>query len=318
MMTDWPQHALEGVVDPAVGQVDDGLHDVVDLGRIQRVGRPELPGELELRRIGVDGDDALGTRYGGALDDGEADATHAEDRDARTRLDLRGIEHRADAGRDRAAEQAHLVQRCVRADPGQGDLGQDGVLGERRRSHVVVDAASPVRDPARSIGHEPLALLLAQGDAQVRLAGEAEPALAAFGRVQGDDVVTRLHGGDSCAHLLHHAGSLVSENRREEALRVLAAQGVGIRVAHARGGEAHQHLAALRALEVDLVHDERLRRLERDRCLHLHIRSSLVPGTGNRSARGTPGATARLPAGQLASQYNHDRRLGVIVPTSWS
>ena len=53
-------------------------------------------------------------------------------------LDLGGVEHRADPRRDAAAEQADLVERRVRADLRERDLGHDRVLREGRRAHVVV------------------------------------------------------------------------------------------------------------------------------------------------------------------------------------
>lgn len=48
-------------------------------------------------------------------------------------------------------------------------------------------------------------------------------------------MVTWLELGHSFADALHHAGSLVAQNHRENALGVGAAQGVGVGVADSRG-----------------------------------------------------------------------------------
>ncbi len=47
------------------------------------------------------------------------------------------IQHGADPGGDAAAEQAHLFERRLFADPGQRDFREHGVFAERRRTHVV-------------------------------------------------------------------------------------------------------------------------------------------------------------------------------------
>ena len=74
---------------------------------------PNWRRQLELVRVDVDRDDALGLGHDGALDHATADAAEAEDRHGGAGFDLGGVEHRADAGGDAAAEQADLVQRRV-------------------------------------------------------------------------------------------------------------------------------------------------------------------------------------------------------------
>ena len=69
-----------------------------------------------------------------ALDDVEPDAAEAEDHDIRARPDLGGIDHRADAGGDAAADVADLVERRVLADLGERDLRQHGVSSRRSSS----------------------------------------------------------------------------------------------------------------------------------------------------------------------------------------
>ena len=54
-------------------------------------------------------------------------------------LDLRRVDHGADAGRHAAADVADLVERRVLADLRERDLRQHRVVRERRAAHVVVD-----------------------------------------------------------------------------------------------------------------------------------------------------------------------------------
>ena len=71
-------------------------------------------------------------------------------------------------------------------------------------------------------------------------------------------MVARRHAGDALAHLYHDARALVAQHRREQALRVIAGQGVGVGMAHAGVGDAHQHLARARRRDIDLYHLQRL------------------------------------------------------------
>jgi hypothetical protein len=97
-------------------------------------------------------------------------------------------------------------------------------------------------------------------------------ALAALGREQGDDVVAGRHALDVLAGRLHDAGALVAEDRGRVAGRVGAARGVEVGVAHAAGGEPNEHLAGLRAVELDVLDDERLRELLQDGRANAHGR----------------------------------------------
>src|SRR5690606_35770932 len=125
---------------------------------------------------------------------------------------LRGVDHRADAGGDAAADVAARVGRRVLPDPGDRDLGEDGEVREGVAADVMEDRLALVAEPAGAVGHHPLALGGADRGAQVGLAGEAAFALAAFGRVERDDVIARLHAGDPGAGLAHDSGALVAED----------------------------------------------------------------------------------------------------------
>ena len=253
--------ALERVVDAAIGQVDDDVLDrVVVVGRVDEVRGAERAREVELGRVDVDGDDPAGLGHHRALDHGQADAAEAEHGHAGPGLDLRGVEHRADAGGDAAAEQADLVERRRRVHLGGGDLGDDRVLRERRRAHVVVERLAAGGEPGAAVGHHAPALGDADSLAQVRLARHAELALAALRRVERDDVVAGRDGRYAGADILDDRAALVAEDGREHPLGVGAGQRVGVRVADAGGDVSDEDFALLRPFDVDLFDLEWLAR----------------------------------------------------------
>ena len=86
-------------------------------------------------------------------------------------------------------------------------------------------------------------------------------------------MVAHLHRGHPRAHLADNAGTLVTEDRGENAFAVEAVQRVGVGVANPRRLDLHQHLAGLRTLQIKLHNLKRLLRLKRDggACLHLAL-----------------------------------------------
>src|SRR5690606_18370254 len=105
---------------------------------------------------------------------------------------------------------------------------------------------------------------------QVDLSALAEQALAALGGVERDHVVARLHAGHSLADLDHDPRALVAQYRGEHALRILARKRERIGMAQRGMGDLHQHLALLRAFEVELDDLQRLSGFESDGGTGLH------------------------------------------------
>src|SRR3989441_654797 len=215
--------AFEAVVGAALGQVHQ-VRDQVLAGffRVDEMGHAELLGERLARRIEIHTDDHVCARHPRALHDVEPDAAEAEYHHVRPRLDLGGVDHRADAGGHAAADVAHLVERGVLADLGQRDLGHHGVVGKSRGAHVVEQFFAAEREAAAAIGHHALPLGGTDRLAQIGLAAQAVFALPALRGVEGNDVIAVFHAADAGPHIDHHACALVAENRREQAFGVRA------------------------------------------------------------------------------------------------
>ena len=115
----------------------------------------------------------------------------------------------------------------------------------------MVDHLAALRDTATAVGHEPAALRLADGGAQVGLAAEAGGAAAALGDVAGNDMVADGHARHAGAHLDDDTGALVAEDRGKQAFRVVARQGKGIGVADAGGLDLDEGLACTWPFQID-------------------------------------------------------------------
>ena len=122
-------------------------------------------------------------------------------------LDPRGVQHRADARGDAAADQGGAVERHVVVDLHERVLVHEHLLGVGGEVGELVDGLALPRELGRiRLGaHRP-------GLAEVRLAGEAVVAVPAEHRQTGDDVVARLELADLEADLLDDAGGLVAED----------------------------------------------------------------------------------------------------------
>lgn len=189
----------------------------------------------------------------------QADRSQPEHCCGAASLEAGGVEDGAVAGGHAAAQQAHLLQGCGGRHHRQRNLGQHGELREGAAAHEVVQRlpSAHALEARRAVRHHALALRRPDGAAQVRALGArcaAVDALAALRRVHGDDVVARLHSGDSLAHTLYDAAALVAQDAREETLAVETAVSVQIRMAHRRVSDAHANLPSLGRLNLNLLH----------------------------------------------------------------
>src|SRR5262245_28870632 len=266
--------AFEREIHPAAGEVDDRFDDICDLAWIDEVGHAELLGERSFRRVEIYPDDFVRADEPRALNDVEPDATESEHGNVRARLHLRGVDHCAEAGGDAAADVAHLVERCVAANLRNRNFGQHGVVGERRRTHVVVQLLAFDREAARAVGHDSATLRLTNRLTQVRFAGQAELALPAFGCVQRNHVVAdlqRLHTG---AGFYDDTGPFVTQHSWEEAFGIGARQREFIGVTHAGRFDLDHHLPFLGTVELNGFDRQWLAGFERNGCTYVHVFSS--------------------------------------------
>ncbi len=199
------------------------------------MGHAELLGQRLAPGVDVDPDDLVGAGEPRALDHVEADAAEPEHHHVGAGFDLRRVDDRADAGGDAAADVADLVEGRVLADLGHGDFRQHRVVGEGRAAHVVVDAVAIDGEAAGAVGHHALALRGADRRAQVGLPRCAGFALAAFGRVERNDVIALLDRLHAWADIDHHAGAFVAEDHGKQPFGVGAGTGEFVRMADAGG-----------------------------------------------------------------------------------
>ena len=202
--------------------------------------------------VDVDADDHVGAGKPQSLDHVEADAAQPEHDAFGAGLHLGGVEDRADAGGDAAADVADLVERSVLADLGDRDLRQHGEIRERGSAHVVVQLLAVEREARGAVRHDALALRGADGRAQIGLAREARGALPAFGRVERNDVIALLHAGHARPDIDDDAGALMAQDGGEQPFGVGAGERELVGVADAGGLDLDQHLPGLRPVEVDL------------------------------------------------------------------
>ncbi len=135
----------------------------------------------------------------------------------------------------------------------------------------MVDRLALVAEAAGAVGHHALALGSADRGTEVGFLAEAAFALAAFRRVERNDVISRLHRDHAGAHLADDAGALMAQDRWKKSFAVQAVERVGIGVADARRLDFDEDLAGFRALEIDLDDFKRLLCLESDSGARLHF-----------------------------------------------
>ena len=238
--------AAEGVerhVYTAAGQLHDRLHGV-RLARVDNVGGAEPVGELQLMVVDVDRDDPAGVQQPGALDHVEPDAAAPEHGDRHAGCRGWVVDHRAHAGRDRAADQrrhlgGHAVgNRIARL------LRRDHRLSEHAELGHLVDVVVTVVQPDRAVELPPARRHV--GVADVGIPRAAGPAVSAVGDEGHDAPVAGLYRRHAGADLHDRAGSLVSQHRRQRERRARAGDDVVVAGAYPRGARLDADFARLR------------------------------------------------------------------------
>jgi len=113
------------------------------------------------------------------------------------------------------------------------------------------DRLALASEAAGSVRHESFSLCGTDDRAQVGLPALAELAFSALWRVQRDDVITDVDGGNSLADRLDYTGSLVSKDDGEDSLRILSTESVRVSVTNTSSVEFDSDLSLLRGRDFD-------------------------------------------------------------------
>src|SRR5699024_4563990 len=172
---------------------------------VDDIGGSEVLGPIELLLVDVQGDDRSGPGQGRTGDRGAADSAAADDGHGLAAGDLTGVDGRADAGHDTAAEQPD--------DSGIGfadlralSLGDEGLLGE--------GADAQRRFEFGAVGQGHLLRSIVGVEAVPGLTALAGAAVTADGPPVEDDEVADLDARDAFADLGDGAGGFMAEQER--------------------------------------------------------------------------------------------------------
>ena len=247
---------IEGIIRATPGQGHEiGNQIAVDFGRIHEIGHAEPGRHRDLVGVQVDPHDLIRTGQPKSLNYIKSDTAQSKHDSGRTDLDLGGIYDGPYTCGDAAADVADLVERSIFADLGKRDFRQDGVVREGRAAHVMQDRiAIEGREPRCAVWHQALTLRRADLLAQVRLGVQAILAFTAFGRVERNNVIAGLQGGDPFPDFQNDSSAFVAQDRGKQSFRISARQGEFIGVADACGLHLDQHLARAGAVEI-YIHD---------------------------------------------------------------
>ena len=272
---------------------------------VDRVGRAEFRGEGELLVGEIDGDDLARAGEPRAEHDAQAHAAQAHHRDRLARLDLGGVDDRADPGQHRAAEQGGELQRQVGVDLDAGFARHNRMGGKSRDAEQVVDrlgaetkagarrkAAFRRRSPCRRL-------------AQRRASRGAGAAAAAARDEHQHDVIAGFEVGHAFADRLDDPRRLVAERHRRRA-RPRAVDHREVRMAEARRRHLHQDFAAAGGAEVELEDFERLR---------LGVRRG-EPGLAKNGGLNAHGSIGLGPGRRRCWARSRGRGNGKIAPRS--
>ncbi|GAO47486.1 hypothetical protein G7K_1692-t1 [Saitoella complicata NRRL Y-17804] len=204
--------AVEGVVTSTISHLDQFVNDglVTQLGRVNEVSGTELLGPLLLVVVGVNSDDAASALGNSTLDNGKTDTSNSENSDRSAFFDLSSAGRSTVSSSNTTSQQTDLVQRRRRVDSDDRNIGNDGVLGESRGTHVVQDILTTGTEAGGTVGHDTLTLGSTDFTTEVGLSGLAELAFTAFGGVEGDDEVSGLDVGDALTDGLNDSSTFVT------------------------------------------------------------------------------------------------------------
>lgn len=189
---------VKGVVAATIRHLNQVLLDslALELGRVDKVGGTELASPCLLAIIHIDGNDHACLVLDSTLHDRQTDTAHTKDSHVGALLDLGGLDGGTVARGDTTAQQTGAVGGDLGGHRDDGDVGDNGVLGEGRGTHEVKDVLAAGLEARGTVGHDTAALGGTDLAAEVGLARLAELALTAFGgantMVSGDPVFAKV------------------------------------------------------------------------------------------------------------------------------
>ena len=111
----------------------------IDVAWVDEVGHAEFLAPLTLVAVHVNADEHGRSYQLESLQDIEADTAKIEYDKIRTWYYFCSFHHGAHAGRNSTSDVANFVERCVLAVFRERNFWHNGIIGEIRRTHVVVD-----------------------------------------------------------------------------------------------------------------------------------------------------------------------------------
>ena len=177
--------AVKGVVAAAVSHVNKLLLDALaaELGGVDKVGSTKLLCPLLFGVVDINDNNPASLVLGSSLDDGQTDTASAKDGNVGSGLDTATAgsdDGSSVTGGDTAAEQAGPVHGSILGNGNDGDVGDNGVLGEGGCSHEVEEVLALAPEARSAVGHDTLSLCGTDLSAEVGLARLAELAFLAF------------------------------------------------------------------------------------------------------------------------------------------
>src|SRR6185312_10322213 len=240
----------ERVLNAAAGELADRFHGVVRR-RIDDVCSAEVTRHLQFRFDRVDGDNHPRPADAGTLDSTEPDAAAAEHGHRATGLDLRRIQHCADACSYAAADQREAVEGDIITHLHHSVLVDKHLFGKARQLCKLANRR-PVPRKSRLLPGTATQFGVA---AKIWAAAKAHFTVPTKHRKTADHVVAGLYIGDLIADRLHDTRGLVAEDRRRWH-RVKAIDKVQVTVANPGGDRPHEHFMGERLVDVDRFNGE--------------------------------------------------------------
>ena len=168
----------------------------------------------------------------------------------------RGIEHRADAGQHRAAEQRGDFGRDVAGDLDRRARVDDRVAGERRDAEVMVHRRAALAQPETAAQQFALAVRRRTVGAQIALTRRAGGAVAAGGQERQHHAVAGREIAFGVAGFEHRRCRLMPQRHRHRPDAV-AVDHRQVRMTQAGGVDADEQLAGAGRGEVELGQRQR-------------------------------------------------------------